>query len=122
MAARKNPKLSARYYGPFEILDRVGQVAYRLRLPEGSQIHPVFHISQLKQIPSSNSKIIPTAPLTEPEGKLLAEPKEVLDRCTIRRGRGVVEEALVKCSILPRESATWEDCKALRKRFPKFDP
>ena len=41
-------KLSQRYIGPFEILDRVGNVSYRLALPPNlSHIHNVFHISVL---------------------------------------------------------------------------
>ena len=43
-------KLSPRYIEPFEILDRVGAVAYRLALPfDLSMIHPVFHVSMLRK-------------------------------------------------------------------------
>jgi len=43
-----HPKLSKRFFGPFQILERVEAVAYRLLLPPRSQIHPVFHCSLLR--------------------------------------------------------------------------
>jgi hypothetical protein len=43
-------KLAPRYIGPFPILERCGQVAYILRLPESlSVVHDVFHVSELKK-------------------------------------------------------------------------
>ena len=45
----KVPKLLPRYCGTFTILKRVGKVAYKLALPEGSQVHPVFHVSRLRK-------------------------------------------------------------------------
>ena len=46
----KRGKLSPRYIGPFEMLERVGRVAYRLALPPSlSSVHEVFHVSMLQK-------------------------------------------------------------------------
>jgi hypothetical protein len=49
VAPRAHHKLLFKYYGPYTVLERVGEAAYRLQLPPRSRIHPVLHVSQLKQ-------------------------------------------------------------------------
>jgi hypothetical protein len=50
--------VTARYYGPFEILERIGTVAYMLALLASMSIHNVFHVSLLKKyIPDANHVI-----------------------------------------------------------------
>ena len=59
----KRGKLSPRYIGPFEILDRIRALAYRLAVPpELSMIHPIVHVSMLrKYIPNLSHILTPQA-------------------------------------------------------------
>ncbi|GJZ31215.1 hypothetical protein Tco_0576262 [Tanacetum coccineum] len=57
---RKKGKLAPRYVGPFEILERIGLVAYRLRLPEElSSVYDTFHVSNLKNFLADASFHVP---------------------------------------------------------------
>ncbi|XP_058189213.1 uncharacterized protein LOC131306805 [Rhododendron vialii] len=70
----KAGKLQPRYVGPFEVLNKVGEVSYRLVLPpELSYVHDVFHVSMLRRhLPNSDEKLLVTTP-TELQGDLRYE-------------------------------------------------
>ena len=48
VALHRNLKLSPQFFGPFQIIQKVGVVAYKLKLLENCKIHPMFHVSNLK--------------------------------------------------------------------------
>ena len=79
---KKNNKLSPRYYGPYQIMKKIGSVAYKLELPQTTKIHLVFHVSCLKKVIGQN---IPTQivllELYEEE-RIILEPKLILQTCT----------------------------------------
>ena len=117
-----NVKLSQRYYGPFKVLERIGEVAYKLDLPPSSMLHPVFHVTVLKKRVGNSSLIAEELPSFDEEGRLLLKPKETIRYRSWRQGRGTKEiwQVLVHWSGVPKEEASWEDYDDMVKRFPEF--
>jgi hypothetical protein len=74
-------KLAPQYCGPFEVLERVGPIAYQLTLPPIVKEHNVFHVSLLKKYVHDANHIIDWSVIqVEPEGEFLPEPQCILDR------------------------------------------
>lgn len=78
LARSRNEKLSPRFYGPFEVLARVGSVAHRLRLPNSTAVHPVFHVSQLHKALGATEVAHKFPPQLSDEMVLMVEPMAVL--------------------------------------------
>ncbi|KAL0543603.1 hypothetical protein IC582_018703 [Cucumis melo] len=115
-------KLSPRFVGLFEILERIGPVAYRLALPPSlSTVHDVFHVSMLRKYVPDPSHVVDYEPLEIDENlSYIEQPVEVLARevKTLRNK----EIPLVK--VLWRnhrvEEATWEREDDMRSRYPEL--
>jgi hypothetical protein len=99
-------KLHSKFYGPFRVLQPIGNRAYKLLLPDGVQIHPVFHVSQLKK--HIGPTVIPNLdlPLIDAQGKIHTAPSHVLQVRQIPRNNIAVVQWLVQWENLSPEEAT----------------
>ena len=113
--SRSHHKLGFKYFGPFQVLGRVGQVAYCLNLPAHSRIHPVVHVSLLKLAKGYQGPDAMPLPVEMPEFRV---PQRILQTRGVTKGNRLVQQVLVTWSDLPDELATWEDHDALRQCYP----
>ncbi|XP_042444058.1 uncharacterized protein LOC122029184 [Zingiber officinale] len=117
-------KLNPRYVGTFEILEKVGLLAYRLALPpDMSRIHNVFHISQLRRYVVDPNHILETRPLLV-EGNLNEElkyeevPIRIIDTKDQVLRRRTIPYVKVQWSNHTEREATWEPEEKMRKHYP----
>jgi len=115
LATRANPKLAFRYFGPFQVLQRVGGTSYRLQLPESCLIHPVIHVSQLRRAVPPATEVLADLPVST---TTLPEPVKVLETRLYQRGGDTKAQVLVQWRDQPATLATWEDQHELLHRFP----
>jgi hypothetical protein len=111
--------MAPRFCGPFEILARIGLVAYQLALPDNLKIHNVFHVSLLKKYIHDPTHMIDwNLVQVEPEGEFQVEPVHILDWIEIALRNRVVAQVKVQCKHFSLEEATWELEGDLRKSHP----
>lgn len=121
MAFRGSLKLSPRFYGPYEILEKMGAVAYRLALPTGSKIHNVFHVSLLRKHLGPLTQATTQLPPVSNDSIVLPQPEAVLDRRVVQKGKyRPKEEVLIKWQGAPLEDATWENSWRMTRTYPNF--
>lgn len=119
--ARTNHKLSARYYGPYKIVRRVGKVAYQLALPPGARVHHTFHVSQLKKKIGSK-KVVQTSLPDCNDDDPTSVPAVVLDMKLIKKNNRPPTMVMIQWSNGTLAEATWELWEDLTRKFPDFHP
>eukprot|EP00253_Pinus_taeda_P006608 PITA_06608 len=114
-------KLAPRYFGPFQVLARVGSVAYQLALPSHIRIHNVFHVSMLNKYVYDPKHVIKWQNIrVEPEGEVLVEPLSILDRREVQLRKRVITQIKVQWQHYGPKEATWEDEELFRKAYPEL--
>ena len=100
-------KLLPRFIGPFAVVARVGDVAYRLALPDSLRIHDVFHVSLLARYVAGKDYMPPPLPIVV-DGALEYEVERVLMHRSRSSGRKSVHDYLIKWQGYGPEHNSWE--------------
>ena len=116
----KRGKLSPRFIGPFEILERVGTVAYRLALPPSmSGVHEVFHVSMLQKYAPDPAHVVDWGQIeVDTDGTFEEGPVCILDSRDQVLRRKTVSLVLVLWRHYGVEESTWECEDTMRATYP----
>jgi hypothetical protein len=114
-------KLAPRYVGPFQIVDRNGELAYQLELPQLSDVYDVFHVSQLKKCLRIPKEQLPIEEL-DVGGDLTNNEKliKILDKAKRVTRNKIIKMCKVQWSHHTEDEATWEHEEELRADYPKL--
>ena len=112
-------KIAPRYCGPFEILSRIGQVAYQLAIPSNLRVHNLYHISVLKKYVHDTTHVINCNNVqVEPEGYFMVEPDCILERREISLRNRTIGQVKVQWKHLSPKEATWELESHMQDAYP----
>ncbi|GKF53977.1 hypothetical protein Tco_0160887 [Tanacetum coccineum] len=118
----KKGKLAPRYVGPFEILEMIGPIAYRLRLQnELSGVHDTFYVSNLKKCLVDASLHVPLNEIkVDKTLRFIEEPVENLD-CEIKSlKRSKISLVKVRWESKRGPEFTWEREDYMKSKYPQF--
>ncbi|GJR17248.1 putative reverse transcriptase domain-containing protein [Tanacetum coccineum] len=118
----KKGKLAPRYVGSFEIVECVGPVAYRLKLPqELSCVHDTFHVSNLKKYLAEPDVQVPLDEIKINENlRFVEEPIEIVERDVKKLKRRRIPLVKVRWNSRQGAEYTWEREDQFRKRYPNL--
>jgi hypothetical protein len=112
-------KLATKFCGPFEILERIGPVAYMIALPTSMSVHNGFHVSLLKKyIPDANHVIDWNVIQVEQEGTFQVHLVCIVDRKIKQLRNQTIGLVKVQWTWYGPEDATWENEDAMRIEYP----
>ncbi|GJX61357.1 putative reverse transcriptase domain-containing protein, partial [Tanacetum coccineum] len=111
---------ASRYVGPFKVLGKVGEVAYKLELPEElSRVHNTFHVSNLKKCYAEEPLAVPLDGLHfDDKLQFVEEPVEIMDREVKRLKRSRIPLIKVRWNSKRGPEFTWEREDQFRKKYP----
>ncbi|KAI5420540.1 hypothetical protein KIW84_044368 [Lathyrus oleraceus] len=116
---RIHKKLAPRFFGPYQIMKKIGQVAYKLKLPPTSKIHPTFHVSQLKKAEGNYTTTTTTQlPISLESEKGDITSAKILSWRDKFDGGHHKREWLIQWEGMDVEDATWEEELLLKSKFP----
>jgi hypothetical protein len=115
-------KLAPRFIGPFKILEKRGEVAYQLELsPQLSDVHGVFHVSQLKKCMCVPKEQLPMEDLGAKEELSYQEyPVKILETSERVTQNKKIRMCKMQWSHHTEEEATWEREEELKVEYPSF--
>lgn len=122
LAIRTSFKLSVKFFGPYQVEEKVGEVTYKLKLPRHSKLHPVFHVSLLKKYVGNNPITTEELPDYDQEDVIVLTPEKVLQRRQINRDGVDIIQWLVQWKDMDKYEASWEDNNFVINQFPQFKP
>ncbi|GJV06316.1 putative reverse transcriptase domain-containing protein, partial [Tanacetum coccineum] len=116
----KRGKLNPRYVGPFKVIERVGEVAYKLELPEElSRVHNTFHVSNLKKCHADEPLAVPLDGLhLDDKLQFVEEPIEITDHEVKQLKRSRIPLVKVRWNSKRSPEFTWEREDQFRKKYP----
>jgi hypothetical protein len=101
-------KLAPKFYGPYIVLKRVGQVSYQLDLSNHSKLHLIVHVSCLKKVIGTKCQNQTNLPELDEQGSIWLYPQVVLDQRERRLRQRTIKEVLVQWKDTTLVDATWE--------------